>query len=180
MGRDKAALAPGGPGALSLSERTAALLVGATEISLEVGPGFTTLDRVDEPMPGRGPLAAIVEGWAELRRRGWADPVIVVATDLPHLTAGMLAWLAACDPGHSVVPMSDGRFQPLCARYEAADLDVATALVESGRRAMGDLVTAIEPRYGPEQVWVPHAGRPDCLVDVDTPEDMDALGGGSR
>ena len=180
MGRDKAALAAPGPGAETLAERTAGLLRVVAGVALEVGPGYTSLDRVDESRPGRGPLAALAEGWGELGRRGWAGPVLVVATDLPHLTAQMLAWLAGYEPGHSVVPLAGGRFQPLCARYEPDDLDVGTRLVESGRRAMGDLVAAIEPRLVPEELWIPAAGDPDCLLDVDTPEDLDALGNGTR
>lgn len=177
MGRAKAAIIAPRSDGLSLSARTAGLLVAATDAALEVGPGFTSLDRVIESGPGRGPLAAVVDGWAELGRRGWSGPVLVVATDLPHLTAGMLAWLTEYEPGHSVVPIAGGRLQTLCARYQPSDLEAAAGLVESGRRKMLDLVESIGARCVPEDVWVARAGRPDCLVDVDTPEDLDAAGG---
>ena len=159
-----------------MSERTADLLVAATSVALEVGPGYTNLDGVAESPPGRGPLAAVADGWKELGRREWTGPVLVVATDLPHLTVEMLRWLAAFEPGDSVVPVADGRLQPLCARYEAADLDEATRLIASGARKMLDLVSSISPRCVPEDVWVPYAGRADSLIDVDTPEELAALG----
>jgi molybdopterin-guanine dinucleotide biosynthesis protein A len=175
MGRDKAAVVPGAAGGPTLSQRTADLMLAVVEGAVEVGPGFTTLDRATEPSPGRGPLAAVADGWDDLHRRGWTGPVVVVATDLPNLTVEILTWLTEHEPGSSVVPVAGGRIQPLCARYEPADLDAAVVLVESGARAMGALVAAIRPRCVPDEVWAPHAGRPDCLIDVDRPEDLDAL-----
>ena len=176
MGRDKAALLTDPARGQTLSERTADLLRAVTGVALEVGPGYTNLDGVAESPPGRGPLAAVADGWKDLGRREWNGPVLVVATDLPHLTVEMLHWLAAFEPGESVVPVADGRLQPLCARYEAADLDEAVRLVASGTRKMLDLVSSISPRCVPEEVWVPYAGRPDCLLDIDTPEELAALG----
>jgi molybdenum cofactor guanylyltransferase len=176
MGRDKAAIRTDPRDGQTLSERTAGLLRRATELALEVGPGFTSLDRVADSRPERGPLAALVDGTEDLRRRDWTGPVLVVATDLPRLTVEMLHWLAAYEPGVSVVPVANGRLQPLCARYEPGDLDRAAQLVASGERRMLELVSSISPRCVPEDVWGPYAGRPDCLVDVDTPEELAALG----
>ena len=48
--------------------------------------------------------------------------MLVVATDLPRLTQGLVAWLARYPSLDSVVPVDGGHPQPLCARYSAADL----------------------------------------------------------
>lgn len=162
------------PGGLTLAERTAGLLAAATTIAIEVGPGFSRLPHVCESPPGSGPLAAVVAGWAELVRLGHAGPVLVVATDLPRLTSGMLDWLARFRSGRSVVPVARGHFQPLCARYEPGDLVLATRLVAEGRRAMSDLVEAVDAVLAPEETWSEFAGDPLCLDDLDTPDQFDA------
>lgn len=162
------------PGGLTLAERTAGLLAAATTTAIEVGPGFSRLPHVCESPPGSGPLAALVAGWAELGRLGHAGPVLVVATDLPRLTSGMLDWLARFGSGRSVVPVARGRLQPLCARYEATDMVRATRLVEDGRRAMSDLLEAADALLAPEAMWGQFAGDPRCLDDVDTPNQLDA------
>jgi molybdopterin-guanine dinucleotide biosynthesis protein A len=178
MGRDKATIrirsngeAPGG-GSGTLAQRTADLLRDATEMALEVGPGFTELDHVSESPPGNGPLFAVAAGAAELGHRGWHGPVLVVATDLPRLTSGMLAWLAGHAPGRSVVPLAGARPQPLCARYEPVDLALAGRLVGQGKRSMAALLEAASPLLVAEDTWLSAAGEPGCLDDVDTPAQL--------
>jgi molybdopterin-guanine dinucleotide biosynthesis protein A len=179
MGRDKATIrvASGGGShadpVTTLAERTARLLDVATEPALEVGPGYTHLRKVSESAPDNGPLSALVAGAAELRRLGWNRPVLVVATDLPRLSADMLGWLGTHEPGRSVVPLSDGRPQPLCARYEPGDLAVAARLVAEGRRSMTALLEATDPLLVPEGTWGRFAGDLRCLDDVDTPDQLD-------
>jgi molybdopterin-guanine dinucleotide biosynthesis protein A len=175
MGVDKATLRLDG---VALGVRTAGLLARATTPCVEVGPGYTSLTRVSEGSPGRGPLAAVVTGRDALGRLGWHGAVVVVATDLPRLTARILDWLAVQDV--TVVPVSAGRPQPLCALYQPAALDVAAALVAEGKRAMRDLLDAIDPFFAPAEVWQEAAGDPLALVDVDTPADWDAAGGTLR
>ena len=162
------------PSGLTLAERTAGLLAAATTIAIEVGPGFSRLPHVCESPPGSGPLAALVAGWAELGRLGHAGPVLVVPTDLPRLTSGMLDWLVRFRSDRSVVPVARGHPQPLCARYEASDLVLATRLVADGRRAMSDLLEAVDAALVPEETWCEFAGDPRCLEDVDTPDQLDA------
>jgi molybdopterin-guanine dinucleotide biosynthesis protein A len=187
MGRDKARLVlidgrgykadPSGSdvlGGLTLAERTARLLAAATTIAVEVGPGFSHLPHVSESPPGSGPLAALVAGSVELGRLGHDGPVLVVATDLPRLTHGMLDWLARLRSGRSVVPEAGGRLQPLCARYEAPDVAVAARLVEGGATAMSALFEAIDPLLVSEETWSEFAGDPRCLDDLDTPDQLDA------
>jgi molybdopterin-guanine dinucleotide biosynthesis protein A len=100
--------------------------------------------------------------------------VLVVATDLPRLTSGMLDWLARFRSDRSVVPVARGHLQPLCARYEATDLILATRLVADGRRAMSDLLEAVDAVLAPEATWCAFAGDPLCLDDLDTPNQLDA------
>ncbi len=172
MGADKAALEFGGD---RLADRSAALLEAVTDPTVEVGPGFTHLLSVPDPLPRLGPLEAVVRGFAAIQASGWTGPVLVVATDLPLLTGGLLDWLATHPSAQSVVPVDSERPQPLCARYQPSDLEMATDLVRSGRRSMMELLEAIEPLYlGPEE-WSKPAGDPLALADVDTPADLERL-----
>ena len=157
---------------LTLAEKTAQLLERETEISVEVGPGFTHLHHVSESPAHSGPLAALAAGGAELRRLGWEGPVLLVATDMPRLTQGMLRWLATYQPGRSVVPLAGRRAQPLCARYQPADIAVASRLVANGERAMSAMVDAVRPLLVADEVWGQFAGDPSCLDDVDTPDQL--------
>jgi molybdopterin-guanine dinucleotide biosynthesis protein A len=175
MGRDKASLRLGSPlpdQAPTLAGRTAGILSAVCSPLVEVGPGRSGLPAVREEPPGRGPLAAIAAGWASLTADGWRGPVVVVATDLPRLTQAMLTWLAGYPGDRSVVPVSAGRVQPLCARYSPADMDTASRLAADGYRAMRELLEATDPRMVGEQEWAPVAGGTDVLDDVDTPEDL--------
>lgn len=178
MGRDKASIEiPSGAGAVSLAERTAGLLEAVASPVVEVGAGRSGRWCVREDPPGGGPLAATVAGWLALSGRGWRGPVLLVATDLPRLNAGLLRWLVAHPADRAVVPVSGDRVQPLCARYRPGDLALAAELLAAGRRAMSDLLRAIDPLLVPEEEWSEPAGGKGALDDVDTPEDLEGLSG---
>jgi molybdopterin-guanine dinucleotide biosynthesis protein A len=174
MGRDKAVLVIDG---VPLADRTAALLRQVAAPVIEVGPGFTTLPSTREEPPGSGPLVAIVSGAAALRRLEYHGPVLVVATDLPRLTAAYLHVLAnhrAPSADHSVVPRDGGgRAQPLCARYSPAALTRAQELVGAGHRSMSALLAAIDVIWlDPSSGAGSGTGTDDVLRDIDTPEEF--------
>jgi len=173
LGRDKATLLVDGE---RLADRTTRLLASIATPVIEVGPGFTSTDAVSEDAPGSGPLAAIAAGGDELRRLRAYVPVVVVAVDLPRLDTTTLCWLAdhpaATD---AVVPLVDGRAQPLCARYEARALARASELARRGERSMRALLDAVDVHYADERDWGP-VTDPRAFADVDTPDEAAALG----
>lgn len=168
MGRNKATLEIGG---VQLATRTAALLLQIADPVIEVGPGYTSLPHVQEHPAGSGPLAAMAAGASAVAS---GRPVLVVATDLPHLTAALLQRLAdeeAPTAGYCVVPRdADGRAQPLCARYSASALAVAQGLVAGGHRSMTDLLQRVLVIFVDAD-----ADITDALRDIDTPADLAAL-----
>jgi molybdenum cofactor guanylyltransferase len=169
LGVDKSGLDVGdGP----LAERTARLLQSVADPCIEVGRGHSTLPLVADLEPGQGPLAAVMSGWAELKKRSWVGPTLVLATDLPFLSHGLLRWLASHPSRRSLVPCDGRHPQTLCARYRAADLDTACDLYRVGARAMTDLLAAIDPRIAPPEEWQAAAGHAFALLDVDTPSDL--------
>jgi molybdopterin-guanine dinucleotide biosynthesis protein A len=172
MGRDKALIEVDGR---PLWRRTAELLALVADPVVEVGPGYSPLPRAVEPSPGSGPLHALAAGARVLLEAGHLGPVLVVATDLPRLTAGLVDLLASWPGPASVVPLAGGQPQPLCARYSAADLATAGTLVEAGHRSLRALLERIEVTWLEPSDWVPAAGRVDALADIDTPEELAAL-----
>ena len=172
LGVDKAELRRGGE---RLADRGARLLAAVCDPALEVGPGVSPLPAVREDPPGGGPLAAVAAGRAALRARRAEQPVLVLAVDLPFVDGPLLNWLADHPAPGAVVPRVDGIAQPLCARYRAADLDVASRLCVDGHAALRDLLAAIPVTYVDETAWSAVTG-PDAFADVDTPDAVTRAG----
>lgn len=168
MGTDKATIDFGGT---SISQRTADLLRAFADLAIEVGPGVTTLDAIQEAPPGEGPLGAIVAGHRALLASGLANSgsCIVLACDLPLLTAGVLRILGTQPSDQAVLPIIDGVAQPLCARWSSWDLARASEILEIGGRSLRGLpdpsraIVYDETFFGPLRIE---------LEDADTPEDL--------
>ncbi len=175
LGSPKADLRVGGE---RLADRNARLLASVTSPALEVGPGWSSLESVQEAAAGSGPLAAVAAGGARLVGRGAGDrSVLVLAVDLPFLDEAVLRALADAPPADAVVPRVDGRLQPLCARYSAAALVRAGEMLSAGERSMHALVDALAPsvRWFDEPEWSA-VTTARCFADVDTPEDAHRFG----
>jgi molybdopterin-guanine dinucleotide biosynthesis protein A len=132
MGFDKTQLVVGGS---TMAVRTANLLSRVVASAVEVGPGLSGLWSLREEPPGAGPLAAVVAGWDALGD-GEYSAALVLAGDLPFISEPLLRLLVEWESARSVVPVVDGRDQPLCARWSREDLDEARELLahEADRR----------------------------------------------
>lgn len=172
MGHDKARLLVAGE---PLARRTARLLAAVAAPALEVGPGVTDLEAVREEPPGDGPLAAIVAGAQALGRLGHRGPALVLACDLPLLTADALAVVAGRPGARSVLPFLGGRAQPLCARWSADDLDEAAVRLARGERSLAGLPDRRDAEILDELAWPSGVGA-GALRDADTPAELAALG----
>jgi len=106
----------------------AEILVGANDLARYAELGLPV---IPDAVRDQGPLAgilAVIEAAA-------AQRVIVVACDMPFVSAEALAMLA--DPAIDadvVVPVVDGRPEPLFARYSRACAAAIRARLESGDR----------------------------------------------
>jgi molybdopterin-guanine dinucleotide biosynthesis protein A len=172
MGHDKATLViDGEPSA----RRLGALLAEVVDPTLEVGPHCSGLAAIAEEPPGEGPLVALVAGWSALSRAGHEGSVVVLACDLPLVTAAFVRWLAQHPGERSIVPLVDGRPQPLCARWSALDLRRSAARAAHGARSFRELLDEMDPvTVGPGD-WAGVA-LPSALTDADTPDDLARLG----
>ena len=172
MGRDKAELVIAGE---RLADRTARALAAVCDPVLEVGPGRSTLDAVDDaPAAGAarsGPLAALVTGAAALHARDYGGAVVLLGVDLPFVSDPLLRLVADHPAADTVVPVAGGMRQSCCARYSPGALATAAELVEGGERALHALLAAVPVVEIGEDEWRAVAGA-DALVDLDTPEDL--------
>jgi molybdopterin-guanine dinucleotide biosynthesis protein A len=121
---------------------------------------------ISEPVLPRHPLCGIVAAL----RAGEGRAVVAVACDLPFVAPGLLAFLAEADEP-LVVPVLEGRPQPLLARYDATllpELEAALAREEPLIRT----VESLRPRLlGPDELS--RFGDPHRLLfNVNDPEDL--------
>lgn len=182
MGHDKASMTLDGQ---SLLQRTAtALATVVDEIVVVRAPG-AALPAVDAPCPvvhaedpveGEGPLVGIARG-LELAR---APLALVVGVDMPFLQPALLRLLieqlrADLEGGARwVLPIADGRAQPLCSAIACNALDTLRTRIEAGDRAPMAVADILHATRLAEADW--RAADPEGLsfLDVDTPEDVAA------
>ncbi|HEX6047452.1 MAG TPA: molybdenum cofactor guanylyltransferase [Pyrinomonadaceae bacterium] len=152
-------------------ERIAATLLTVTDSIRLVGHHENPkLPTVPDVYPKWGALGGLHAALSACRRE-WA---IVVACDLPLVTAELFEWLASLRDEHdAVVPMQpDGRPQPLAALYRTDPCRrVATELIEAGRRRPLDLLENVKTRWVEfaEIAKLTQAER--FFVNINTPED---------
>lgn len=170
MGRDKAALELGGA---SFAARIARLLASLCEDVLLVGgeapadaPGLRVAD-LDGP---RCALRGVASALAAAR----AERVLVVATDLPLMSADLLLALVAFPQADVVLPRGPRGPEPLCAiwRREPA-LAAARAALAAGRLAVRDLFGALDVAWleGADLARVDPDGA--ALLNANEPADLE-------
>ncbi|MDP9000298.1 MAG: molybdenum cofactor guanylyltransferase [Myxococcota bacterium] len=136
------------------------VLVGVADAY--VGLGIEALP--DEPH-GIGPLGGLVA----LLRSATEGVVLALACDMPFVSSAIVERLIAAPSGAVIVaPRSDGRWEPLCARYDVARvLPMARALSRNTDHSLQRLLDdagAIELPLAPHEV--------NELRDWDTPGDV--------
>src|SRR6476469_8909855 len=127
----------------TFAERIAETLLQVADSVTLVGGLGSSLPRVADVYPQWGALGGLQAALAACKAE-WA---IVVACDLPFVTAELFSFLAGKRLDHdAVVPIQlDGRPQPLAALYRVDPcLKRATELIEAGRRRPLDLIEAVK------------------------------------
>ena len=178
MGSDKAALAFGGR--TLLHHTIAALAEVADEVVVVRAPGRDLppfdcqrpVRVVADPVEGEGPLVGIAAGL----RAASAPVALVVAVDMPFLRPALLRLLAehAAAGARCVVPIYQGRPQPLCSAWRRDALDVVQAQIDAGERAVMSVARALDAERLAPGEW--RAADPDgrSFVNVNTPEEFEA------
>jgi molybdopterin-guanine dinucleotide biosynthesis protein A len=123
----------------------------------------------DDRWPDAGPLG----GLATALLAATTPRVLVLACDLPCVTTPFLAFLADVDPeADAVIPVSDGKWQPLCAIYSRRVADTFVTALARGERAVAPVVGLLRPRLIDRDEWAPFDPSGLLLANVNTPDDL--------
>jgi molybdopterin-guanine dinucleotide biosynthesis protein A len=175
-GRDKAFAAVGGQ---PIAVRTIRLfrdlfpqvIVATNRPDRFAGLGVET---VGDVFPGCGPLAGI---HAALHASRFAH-AFVAACDMPGLHPGVIRFLLArIGDADAIVPRWDGDVEPLHAVYATRCLPVIERCIAAGRFALRDFLGEIRVDFVPEAELRAVAGAGESLTNVNTPEELAAVGG---
>ncbi len=120
----------------------------------------------EEPAEPVHPAAGI----AEALRRASGRPVLAIACDMPLLPPGLLLHLAQRG-APLVVPVTDGRMHPLCARYEAEVLAPLEQAVASGA-ALHEAIEALDPELIGDEALAAFGDPETSLFNVNTRADL--------
>ena len=172
MGRDKAHLEWGGE---TWSTRAARLLAGLFAETLLVGGD------PEEVAPGRripdptGPVCAL-RGLTGALLAATSPRVLIVATDLPLLSADLLLALTAWPESDVILPADGEGDHPLCAIYRRdVCLPIALAHLESGRLSLRELLAEVDSdRVSLEDLGLADLGSAS-LTNVNTPDELAQL-----
>jgi molybdopterin-guanine dinucleotide biosynthesis protein A len=164
----------------TFAERIAETLLQVADSVILVGGLGANYPRVADIYPQWGALGGLHTALATCKSE-WA---IVVACDLPFVTAELFSFLAAKRLDHdAVVPIQlDGRPQPLAALYRVDPcLKRATELIEAGRRRPLFLLEEVRTRWVQFDELTNLAQSDRFFVNINTPSDyMEAIRGHSR
>lgn len=173
MGTDKSRLALADQ---TFSERIATRLEQVSDAVTLVGaryahPKYRTVADVYKEWGALGGLHAALAACE-------SDWAIVVACDLPFVTAALFDYLASLRENYdAVVPVQpDGRPQPLAALYRIVPCrERAAELIESGRRRPLDLLELVNTRWVPFNELRNLDQAEKFFVNINTPDDYDAV-----
>jgi molybdopterin-guanine dinucleotide biosynthesis protein A len=169
-GRDKSALPVGDATILArqlmaLRAITPHILIVGGDPSRGQGPGVPVVaDRMADAGSLGGLYTALVEAPTE--------QVLVIACDMPFLTAPFLARLAARGAeAEAAIPRDARGLHPLCASYTRAVAPRLKARLDAGQLRVIDAVTALDVRYLDADELAPFDPDGRLLLNVNTPED---------
>jgi molybdopterin-guanine dinucleotide biosynthesis protein A len=136
------------------------VLVGAHAAYAHLG-----VETIDDAPPGIGPLGGLLA----LLERARGRVAVAVACDMPSVSPQLIVRLLAAPPATVVAPRRDGRWEPLCARYDAGTM---YPLAQSHARGRDHSLQRLLDRAGAAELPL-SATEAGELADWDTPADVD-------
>jgi len=175
-GRDKAFAAVGGE---PIAVRTARLfreLFPQLIVVTNRAERFRDLgaELVSDRFPGCGPLAGVHAAMLVSRH----PHVFIAACDMPRLDAGVIRFLLArIGRAQAIVPCWRDDIEPLHAVYAVSAAPVLEECLRAGRNAMREVLPLLEVDYVSQAELEAVAGVESSLTNVNTPEELAAIGG---
>lgn len=166
-GRDKATLPYRGSTLLAHVVATARAVTDRIVVVGREQEGLGVTHVADLELGG-GPLQAALAGARALGE----DKLLLLACDLPFVTAALLRVLAApLEAAHARIPSVGGRAQFLAALYGPAAWAAFETAYASGVRSLHGACRGLAVTWLDEECLTAAGIELTCLVDVDTPED---------
>jgi molybdopterin-guanine dinucleotide biosynthesis protein A len=169
LGRDKTRLELGG---VAGAVRAARLLASLVEDVVLVGgdpPGDAPGRRVADPPGPACALRGLVGGLDAVQ----APRVLVLATDLPFVTADVLLALVAWPEAQAVVPRGARGLEPLCALYEREPaLRAARDGLAAGELSLQGVLASLRVSHLDEAALAILDPDGRALTNLNTPEDL--------
>jgi molybdopterin-guanine dinucleotide biosynthesis protein A len=157
------------PDGTRLIDRTVAIARASSQAVFLVGSGDRyglNLPVISDPQgEPKGPLG----GLSSLLEQAKSGSVVALACDMPFLTRKLLARLVShTSTAAALAPRRGGRWEPLCARYDAARArPVVAARLAAGKLDLQGLLSELEAEELPLE-----PGDDRALTDWDAPEDL--------
>jgi molybdopterin-guanine dinucleotide biosynthesis protein A len=175
-GRDKAFAAVGGEPIAVRTIRLFHTLFPQVVVATHRPERFRGLDveTVADRFPGCGPLAGIHAAMLASRH----PHVFVAACDMPGLHRDVIEFLVArIGSADAIVPRWDGDVEPLHAVYAVHCGPAIEASLRAGRYALRDFLAQVRVDYVEEAELRTLGGAATSLINVNTPEELAAVGG---
>lgn len=177
-GADKAALAVGR--ARIIDRQLAALSTVTDDVRIVTNEpgryGDLGVRVIPDAIVGAGPLGGIYSALLDATH----ERVLVIACDLPFVTAALLERLVAesrtDEPIDAVVPRSARGLEPLCALYTTRCTAAARDRIESGALQVAGLLDAVRTRVLGPDVLAPY-DEGALFENVNTPHDHERARG---
>ncbi len=137
---------------------------------LVVAKASTELPELDVPVAREEPRDHHpLHGVISALRAAGGRPVIVVACDMPLVSAELLTWLDSL--AATAIPTVGGILQPLLARYDNSAEPTLVAAVREGRSAQAAAL-ALKPRLIGEAELAAFGNPEDLLLNVNDERDL--------
>jgi molybdopterin-guanine dinucleotide biosynthesis protein A len=175
-GRDKAFAAVGGEPIVVRTVRLFRELFPQVVVVTDRPERFAPLDVeiVADRFPAAGPLAGVHAGMLASR----SPHLFVAGCDMPGLEADAIRFLLdRIDTADAVVPRWQDDIEPLHAVYAIRCLPVVEACLRGGQVALRDFLPLVTVDYVPEAELRCVRGAARSLTNVNTPEELAAVGG---
>ena len=126
---------------------------------------------VRDVLPERGSLAGLYTALSVTQ-----SAILVTAWDMPFVPSALLAAIRAVGEQRecAVVPEFGGRWQPFCAYYPRAAIDVAKRQLDAGDQRMRSFLNALPcvDRFADARLL--RFGAPDVMFfNVNSPDDLE-------
>ena len=155
-----------------LSEIADDVLIVDSKNGAAEAPRHLTLRTIADVIPGCGPMGGVHAALSAAR----GDAVIVVACDMPYLTAPFAAHLLSLARGADlVVPRTERGYHPMCAAYTRACLDPLARRLAARELRMTSLFDDVRVRVVEGEELERFGDRDRLLANVNTPADYAGL-----